>query len=371
MIEQLTKRLQTRELENNKRYLKSVDNLIDFASNDYLGLARSPELAQRIALEIDQQNKRLNGFGSTGSRLLTGHSSYCERIEEQIAHFHQYEAALLFNCGYMANLGLLSTIASKNDVIIFDVNVHPSTKDGIRLSLGDAYPFRHQDVDHLEKRLHSCQHYQNRFVCIESLYSTDGTIAPIQQIYQLVDKYKAQLIVDEAHSVGIYGSQGRGLSAEAHLTNKIFAQIVTFGKALGGQGAAILGGKLLKEYLINFAHSFIYTTALPLNALAAIKSVYEYLPECEKMRSDLRTLIDLFQKDSQQKTPIQTIKFKSAERAKFWVSKLAKEGFDTRALLSPTVRKGHEVIRICLHAFNTKDEVNFLISFLKKVREDE
>src|SRR5262249_569897 len=160
---------------------------------------------------------------------------------------HGYEAGLLFNCGYMANLGLLSAVAADEDLIFFDSAIHASSRGGIQLSQATAFPFKHNDVNHLEHRLKHCQTVGNRFICIESVYSTDGSKALLPEIVQLAKRYEAHLIVDEAHAVGVFGPEGRGLVAEYDLTADVFAQVVTFGKAVGTYGAIVLGTHLLKE----------------------------------------------------------------------------------------------------------------------------
>ncbi len=346
----MTSHLENRLLKcaemGNLRKLQIKENLIDFSSNDYLGLARSSKLSASA-----------NGFGSTGSRLLTGNSVDAEDLEEKIAKFHGYEAGLLFNCGYMANVGLLSTVARQESAVFFDAKVHASTHDGIRLSRTKAYPFRHNDVEHLENRLRNISSKGDRFICIESIYSTDGSIAPLKEIVELARKYEANLIVDEAHAVGVCGSQGRGLVNEQE---HVFAQVVTFGKALGTFGAIVLGKNTLIQALINFATSYIYTTALPFHTLAAIRSSYELFPEMEQERQHLQKLIQLIPYSS--RSHIQSVPFEDNSHL------LESRDFDVRALKSPTVRRGQEVVRICLHAFNTEDELNCLLNKIKRYR---
>jgi 8-amino-7-oxononanoate synthase len=233
----LTQKLDKRRAQGNLRKLSTTQGLIDFASNDYLGLSRSSVLWKNIW----EENKKLKRLGSTGSRLLTGNSTYVETLEKRIAAFHGYEAGLIFGCGYMANIGLLSAFGGAS--FIFDAEVHASIRSGIRLSRSPAYPFRHNDLDHLEERLK-----KNRpsFVCIESIFSTDGSCAPLAEICCLARKYQACVIVDEAHAVGVLGPEGRGLVAQANLQKEVLAQIVTFGKALGVYGAIVLGSQELK-----------------------------------------------------------------------------------------------------------------------------
>ena len=247
MTVKLNSKLLKREKYGNLRKLQVPQNLIDFASNDYLGLARSSGLADLVAEELSKQTTSLNGFGSTGSRLLTGNSCYAQDLENSIAMFHGFAAGLLFNCGYMANLALLSTIADSGDCIFFDTKIHASTHDGIRLSKAKALPFKHNDTAHLESRLKDCTTQCDRFICVESIYSTDGSLAPLSEICRIAKEYEAYLIVDEAHAVGAYGSQGRGLVAEQNLCADVFAQMLTFGKALGTHGAIILGNQTLKQ----------------------------------------------------------------------------------------------------------------------------
>lgn len=363
MTLRLKNKLLKREKYGNLRQLNVSQNLIDFCSNDYLGLARSLNLADLVSQESSKHKTFLNGLSSTGSRLLTGNSGYAQDLEQKIAAFHGFEAGLLFNCGYMANLGLLSTIADKADFIFFDSKIHASTRDGICLSQANAFPFKHNDIAHLENRLKNCTTKGDRFICIESIYSTDGSIAPLEEICRLAKEYEAHLIVDEAHAVGAWGYQGRGLVAELNLCSSVFAQITTFGKAIGTQGAIVLGSQILKQSLINFATAYVYTTALPLYSLAAINCSYNLFKEMEKERKHLQMLIQIYRDliPNASKTHIQSIPIKGNKAAKELSQKLARKGFDVKPLLSPTVQRGKEVLRICLHAFNTENELKTLL----------
>ena len=367
MMLNFEKKISKRQQSGNLRSLHIVPTLIDFSSNDYLGLARSSKLVKLVSEECTVQLGHLNGLGSTGSRLLTGNSAYAENLEDRIAKFHGHEAGLLFNCGYMANVGLLSAIAGPEDTIIFDTRVHASTHDGIRLSRAKALPFRHNDLEHLENRLKNSPLQDDRFVCVESIYSTDGSCAPLVDICRLTRQYEAHLIVDEAHSIGVCGPEGRGLIAEYGLNSHIFAQVVTFGKALGTHGAIILGSNTLKQALINFANSYIYTTALPFQMLAAIKCSYDLFPKMKEERQHLSNLINFFcnSHHSSSTTHIQSVPMTGNKRIKNTAQGLKKQGFDVRPLLSPTVQRGHEILRICLHAFNTENELMSLINHIK------
>lgn len=360
MILHLENQILKRERLGNLRQLQTKETLIDFSSNDYLGLSLSTALKFSV---LEEWSKNLYKLGSTGSRLLTGNDSYVEMLEMNIAKFHGFEAGLIFNCGYMANLGLLSVIASHKDTIFFDAAIHASTYDGIRLKKAKAFPFKHNDLEHLENRLKNCSCLGNRWICIESIYSTDGTTAPLKEICHLAKKYQAKVIVDEAHAVGVCGIQGHGLVAKHNLTRDVFAQVTTFGKALGTHGAIVLGSHTLKKALINFATPYIYTTALPFYTLAAIKCSYDLFPKLQKEREHLQHLIQIFKQHApiSSQTHIQAIHIKGNEAVKQASKKLKMKGFDVRPLMSPTVQKGHEVLRISLHAFNREIEIKDLL----------
>jgi 8-amino-7-oxononanoate synthase len=361
----LESRLLKRHKSGNLRRLQLLQRpLVDFASNDYLALARSQDLAALVAAEHQAVPLSL---GSTGSRLLTGNSLYAEQLEARIAKFHGYEAGLLFNCGYMANIGLLSAVARPEDTIIFDAAIHASMHDGMRLSRAKAFPFRHNDLGHLQQRLQNASAKHQRYICIESLYSTDGSIAPLREICRLAKEYEARLMVDEAHAVGTAGPQGRGLVAEQGLREAVFAQVVTFGKALGVHGAIVLGSELLKHYLVNFATSYIYTTALPRQMLSAISCSYALFPHMECQRQQLKRLIQLFRQACPDASfaQIQAVRIQGNVAVKEAARQLKVSGFDVRPLMSPTVKQGHESLRICLHAFNSEQELLQLINYIK------
>jgi 8-amino-7-oxononanoate synthase len=363
----LEEKLLKRKRKGNLRRLQIVPPLLDFSSNDYLGLARSSLLTSMVEEEVARKAKGRSPFGSTGSRLLTGNSAYAQELENRLAQFHGYEAGLLFNCGYMANLGLLSAMMNHSDTVYFDACIHASSHDGIRLSRAKAFPFRHNDMVHLEKRLQLSPSTRNRFICVESIYSMDGSKTPLTEVCLLAKKYDAKVIVDEAHAIGVCGPLGQGLIQNQHSFPEVFAKIVTFGKALGVHGAIVLGNHTLKQALINFSNPYIYTTALPLHALAAIKCTYSLFPTLQNERQDLDRLIQIFRTNYHQasETHIQSFPIKGNEEAKQLVKWLSFKGYDVRAILSPTVQRGHEILRISLHAFNQEKQLIELIKHLK------
>lgn len=366
----LSQSLRERSDENALRKLAVKNDLIDFSSNDYLGFARSAELQQEIDAFVKKHGGHRNG--STGSRLLSGNSSFAEELESFIASYHNAEAALIFNSGYDANIGLFSCIAEKGDTIIYDELVHASVHDGIRLSRAAAFRFRHNDLAHLEERLKAAA--GNVFVAVESVYSMDGDLAPLAAMVALCERYNASLIVDEAHATGVMSKKGRGMVNDLGLDKKVFARVHTFGKALGVHGAAVVGSKLLRDYLVNFSRAFIYTTALPFHSLAAIRCAYALMKKSEEERNKLRELVALFKEQVQGKvdlidspSAVQCIVFPGNEDVKRVAAGLESSGFDVRPILSPTVPKGSERLRVCIHAFNSADEVTRLAGSIIKI----
>lgn len=355
----IQQKLEQRKLDNNFRMLKTASGLIDFCSNDYLGFARSEELKALVEAAIKEYPDYLNGSG--GSRLLSGNTAFIEELEQQITVFHQVEAGLIFNSGYDANMGLFASLPQRGDTIITDELIHACIIDGARLSLANRYTFKHNELYDLETKLNNAKGIC--YVGIESVYSMDGDEAPLQQIVQLTQKYNANLIVDEAHATGIFGS---GLVQSLKLQNQVFARTVTFGKALGSHGAIVLGSENLRSYLINFARSFIYTTAPSFHQLMTTKMAYQLLQHSESEQARLKNLINFFKKEVQKQHSIQLIPSNSAiqsilipgnTNAKIIATHLQENGFDVRAILSPTVPAGKERLRICLHAYNTEDEI--------------
>ncbi len=309
--------------------------------------------------------------GSTGSRLLSGNLTYTEDLEQQVAAFHNSEAGLIFNSGYDANVGLFSSIPQRGDTIITDELIHASVIDGARLSYANRYTFRHNDLESLESKLKQAK--GNCYVVIESVYSMDGDTPPIVEILKLTKKYNAYLIVDEAHAVGLYK---RGLTCALGLEDRIFARIITFGKALGCHGAIVLGSNLLRNYLINFARSFIYTTAASIHQIASTKMAYELLQQSDEVIARLADNISLFQQNIKHNTAypllksdsaIQCLLLNSSEKAKQMATHLQNAGLDVRAILSPTVPQGTERIRICLHAYNTVGEIFLLTKTINEL----
>ena len=292
--------------EDNLRELKLRNKGVDFISNDYLGMARSVGFNKKLHDIININPHFLQG--TTGSRLISGNTQHCEEVEAFLAKVHHVESALLCPSGYLANLALFSSLASRHDTILVDEKIHRSVHDGCMMSLATKKKFRHNDLSHLEDLLKKS--VGNIFIAVESLYSMDGDFAPLAEIVALTEKYKAFLIVDEAHAVGIFG---KGIVAESQFQDKITATVVTYGKAFGLHSAAILGSEILKSYLVNFASPIIYSTAMPDYQALSIKAAYDFLRNDSSRVNRLFDRIKFFRNqniktDSHDKSPIQMIR---------------------------------------------------------------
>ncbi|MBB4805497.1 8-amino-7-oxononanoate synthase [Chryseobacterium defluvii] len=358
----LREALEKRRIEGTLRSLRPRSEGIDFYSNDYLGLARNAELQHLLLKQINDQPHLLSG--STGSRLISGNSSEVIAVEESIAGHHQYPSALLFPSGYNANLALLSTLPARHDTIITDELVHRSIHDGCKLSNARKLKFRHNDLKSLEDKLRKQDGHC--YIAIESLYSMDGDLAPLREIAEIAEKYSASLLVDEAHALGVFGN---GLVAEYQLQEKVLTTVVTYGKAFGAHGAAILCNELIKAYLINFASPFIYSTSSQDLQWRAIKTSYDYLKNND-LSSRLMENIRIFRKQglptpSAENSPVQAIIIPDHHRLKELQNTLFEEGFLTYAVYSPAVKAGTERLRICLHSFNTEEEITKLTQIIQ------
>jgi len=354
----LQQKLDDKNAAGTLRTLVHTNNSIDFSSNDYLGFAQSG------LLNIDEKNTLPSG--ATGSRSITGNSALAEETEQLIAKFHNREAALIFNSGYTANVGLFSCIAAKGDTFISDEYIHASIIDGMRLSYANRLRFKHNDLADLEKKLQAAT--SKKIVAIESIYSMDGDEAPLIEIAALCKKNDALLIVDEAHATGVYGNKGDGLVCKYSLENEVYACIHTFGKAIGLHAAAITGSQVLRNFLINQARSFIYTTALPPQNYLQIQRSYQLLPSGQ--RSALNAMVEYFRQNItankqinfiDSHSPIQGIMIGDNFATKALANHLVEKGFFVRPILSPTVPIGKERIRICIHSFNTEEQINELV----------
>lgn len=359
--EYLQQKLDEKKAIGTLRSLLCATGKTDFSSNDYFGFATSGLLTP---------DKNELPSGATGSRSITGNSQLAEETENAIAQFHGREAALIFNTGYMANVGLFSCLAGKGDTYLSDEYIHASMIDGMRLSYANRLRFKHNDMADLEKKLMNAT--GKKIVAVESVYSMDGDEAPLLEIAAICKKHHALLIVDEAHATGVYGDKGDGLVCQLGLQQAVYAVVHTFGKALGLHGAVVTGSKVLRNFLLNQARSFIFTTALPPHNYLLIQKAYSLLPAAD--RQVLHNRVQYFRKKISQvnsigffdsHSPVQGILVGDNFKTRALATWLIDKGFFVRPILSPTVPVGKERIRICIHSFNTEEEIDGLVTEIR------
>lgn len=367
----LKSKLELRKQEQLFRKLSDAQNLVDFSSNDYLGFSKSESIFEKTHLFLKEHDILLNG--ATGSRLLTGNHSLYSELETIICKEHNSKSALVFNSGYDANIGFFSSIPQRGDLIFYDEFIHASIRDGIRLSNAKAFKFKHNDLNHLEDLLKQAQKSETVYVVSESVFSMDGDSPDLVALSKLCKTYSAFLIIDEAHAIGVLGKHGKGLVEQFELYDLVFARLITFGKGLGCHGAAILGSAELKDYLVNFARSFIYTTALPPHSIATIITAYEELKvtkniqklhqNIQQFKSEIKTN-NLERCFIESDSAIQCGIIPGNENVKSISYQLHKKGFDVKPILSPTVAKGEERLRFCLHSYNSAEEIAQVLKLL-------
>lgn len=368
----LLKKLEARRKEGALRSVLPAKTTVDFSSNDYLGFARSLSV-----------HTREYAVGSTGSRLISGNHKLFQAAEEMVAAFHKADAALIFNSGYDANLGLLPALLDRNDYIFYDTSVHASIRDGIALGKAKSYKYDHNSLESLQERVRnvlgddSLPEGSEVYVITETVFSMEGDGPDIRALAVYCQQQGYRLILDEAHAVGVLGPQGKGAVVEAGCPDLVFARIVTFGKALGCHGAAILGSTLLREYLINYGRSFIYTTALPPSAVQAILNAYSQLrgPEGARSREYLNRNIEAFALNIRERqlasyfrearAAIYCCELGGNARVKALSDELRTHGYEVKPIRYPTVAKGRECLRFSLHAYNTEDEIRGVLTILE------
>ena len=373
----LQNKLQQRTAQNALRKLTLPNNLIDFASNDYIGFAKNQHIFDQTHQLLLDKNIKTNG--ATGSRLLSGNHTLYTETEDYIAQFHQTESALIFNSGYDANVGFFSAVPQRNDVILYDELCHASIRDGILMSNAKSYKFGHNNFEDLERLIKRFQtELFEVYIVTESVFSMDGDCPNLEQLTNVSEKYNCYLIIDEAHALGVFGnpetSGGEGLVQSLGLQDKVFARIMTFGKGLGCHGAAILGSENLRNYLVNFARSFVYTTGLSPHSVATILIAYQHLKQEQESLKALKNNILFFNQEKMQmglkplfvysKSAIQCAIIPGNEKVKSIATQLQQNGFDVKPIVSPTVPEGQERLRFCLHSYNSENEISEVLKFL-------
>ena len=346
---------------------------VDFASNDYLGLAACAELRTAVEAAL----ARGVPIGAGGSRLLRGNHGEHEALEDEAARHFGAESALYFGGGFIANTAIFSTLPQRGDLIVYDEWIHASAHEGMRLSKAEARPARHNDaasVDDVITAWRGAGGVGQPWIAVESLYSMDGDRAPLDELKQVADRHDAMLVIDEAHATGVYGEAGRGLAA--HLEGRAnVISLHTCGKALGVMGALVLAPKSIRTFLINRARAFIYATAPSPLMAATVRAALHIVRTDDTRRAQLETLVSATGRELQTKTgitpsrsQIQPIIVGSDTAAVALAATLKHQGFDIRAIRPPTVPEGTARLRLTITLNADRKIVSDLIDALAKAR---
>ena len=335
---------------------------IVFSSNNYLGLANDQRLVDAAETILHEF-----GVGSSGSRLTTGHTDWHQKLEEKIAHFKQTEAALLFSSGFLANVGVLSSLPEKGDVILSDQLNHASIIDGCRLSKADTVVYNHIDMNDLEKKLKETVSYKRRFIVTDGVFSMDGTIAPLDQIILIAKQYDAYVIVDDAHATGVLGEKGRGTSEYFGVYPDVV--IGTLSKAIGTEGGFVAGSKVLIDFLLNHARTFIFQTAMPPSICAASHAALEIIEESNEKRQLLFSNVKKVKNSLEEMgyivkgdlTPIIPVIIGDPQDAVIFAKKLQENGIYAPAIRPPTVPNGESRIRLTVTSAHGSKEIDYLL----------
>jgi len=345
------------------------EKFMDFSSNDYLGLGAHPKLK---AASIEAINKF--GSGASASRLLSGSLDIHHQLEEETAHFKGKQSALVFNSGYQANVGIISALYKRGDVIFCDKLSHASIIDGIVLSGAKFFRFLHNDFNHLESLLKSQRHkFKNSVIITETIFSMNGDKAPLKEIINLKEKHNCRLMVDEAHSTGVFGKTGAGVAEEEGLADRVDLIMGTFSKALGSFGAYLGCAQEIKKYLINTCRSFIYSTALPPAVIAANLVSLDLVKKEPFRRKELLENAKYFREKALKYglevkgcSQIAPLIVGSAAKAVSLSKELRNKGYWAPAVRPPTVPEAGARIRFSLTLYHTKEILNKLVEDLKK-----
>ena len=348
----------------------SVDGCeyVDFSSNDYLGLSNHP------ALRGAAMDALSSSVGSSASRLMTGSTGMHHALEDMVSKFKGKEAALVFNSGYQANVGILSALCGKKDVIFSDKLNHASIIDGIKLSGSSFSRFRHNDMGHLEELLgRERNNFDKALIITETVFSMDGDISPLEKIVELKKKHDCVLMVDEAHATGIFGKDGSGVVKSKGLTADVDIIMGTFSKALGSFGSYVAASNGIRDYLINTCRSFIYSTALPKAVIAANMAALDVVEKEPERRNELLSNADslrnlllsngLSVKGESQILPVIVGENEETLRVS---DELKKKGYWVMPVRYPTVPKNEARIRISLSYDHDRDVLG---RFAKEVKE--
>jgi 8-amino-7-oxononanoate synthase len=330
------------------------------SSNNYLGLANHPVLKRAAQDAIEKY-----GCGAGASRLISGSMTLHQELEQRLAAFKQAQAALVFPSGYHANIGILSALMGPGDTILSDALNHASIIDGCRLSRADVRVFRHRDMAHLAQLLAACPQSGHRLIVTDSVFSMDGDVAPLADIVTLARRYRAWVMVDEAHATGVFGGHGGGVVEELGLEQEVEIQMGTLGKALGGFGAYVAGSQELIEWLINRARSFIYTTGIPPAVAATALAALDLVAQEPERRHHLwhnaaflrQGLDNLGYRLGPTRSPILPVLIGNAQQTMALAEALLQRGIFAQGIRPPTVPQGTARLRVTPMATHSRTQL--------------
>jgi 8-amino-7-oxononanoate synthase len=363
----LRRRLATRDGAQATQIELDGQPLINFGSNDYLALAADPRLAAAASAAVQAE-----GLGSGASPLITGHSAAHRRLEQCLAEFEGAEAALVFPSGFAANLAAVTALAGPGDVVFSDAKNHASLWDGCRLSRADVRAYRHADAGHLDELLARASGYRRRLIATDGLFSMDGDLAPLVELAEVARRRDAMLLVDEAHATGVFGSGGRGMAEHMGMEGAVACRVGTLSKALGCAGGFVSGSRLLIEWLINRARSYIYSTAAPAAIAAAALAALEIVVEEPQRRHELLERADCVRRRlaalgwplGRSASQIIPITVDEPQRAAGLSLRLRQQGQFVPAIRPPTVPDGEACLRISLTWGHTEEQIDALVTAL-------
>ena len=370
--DEIKKNLKDLKKQNLYRSLREPRGM-DFSSNDYFSLTLNSTQRESLIKAL----KEGLPLGAGSSRLLRGHTSYHKNIETQLRNFLGREAVLLFSSGYLANVGALSLLCKKALIFSDEFN-HASLIDGMRLSGGNICIYPHKDMSYLKKKLEKEKHHRKKVIVTESLFSMEGDLAPLKTLLELAKIHSALLYVDEAHATGVFGEKGEGrlFSYLPEDSLDFVLSLHTFGKAFGSQGACLACSKRFKEYLVNHCRPFIFTTAPSPVLIPLWEEALRWIQNRKEERESLKDKASFFRDEvkkmgfsSPSESPIVPLILGGNERALYWAEELQKRGFDVRAIRYPSVPKGTERLRICIHSRHREEDLHSLLEALRDLKE--
>ncbi len=343
--------------------------MIMVGSNNYLGLADHPKVKQAAEMAIDRY-----GVGTCGSRFLTGTIDLHEQLESRLARFMKREAALTFSTGMQTNLGIIPTIAGKGDAIIADRMVHASIIDACRLSFADVYKYKHNDMADLERILASLKPDQGKLIVVDGVFSMEGDIADLPGIVPLAKKYKARIMVDDAHGIGVLGANGRGTAEHFGLEKDVDLIMGTFSKTFASIGGVVVGDAKVVNYIKNNARSLIFSAAATPASVASVLAILDILESQPELRARLWEITTKMKTSFQamgyntgpSQTPIIPILVGDDEKTFMLWKLLREEGIFTTPVVYPAVPQGQALIRTSYGAGHTNEEMDIILAAFEK-----